>query len=97
MVVSLSAETLGLEGISLFVSSDAPVVVGRSVVYASGDIADSLGLPVVGTESVLVDLARPEELVPEVPDAADVPFDAPLVDPGAPDGPVDPTTTAEEG
>ena len=95
--VPLSAETLGLEGISLLVTSDAPVVVGRSVVFASGDLADSVGLPVVGTESVLGDLARPEAFIPDAADTENLPFDAPLVDPGAPAEPVEPTTTAGEG
>ena len=97
LVVSLSAEALGLEGISLLVSSDVPVVVGRSVVFASGDIADSLGLPVVGTESLFGNLARPEALVPEVAETEELPFDAPLVDPGAPSASPEPTTTTPEG
>ncbi len=98
VVVSLSSEALGLEAISVLVSADAPVVVGRTVVFESGDIADSPGIAVVGTESLLVDLARPEAFIPDATDTEDVPFDAPLVDPGAsPAESVDPATTVGEG
>ncbi|MCU0309430.1 MAG: DUF5719 family protein [Acidimicrobiales bacterium] len=80
VVVPLGPEAVDLEGLSLMVEADGPVVVSRWFVL-DGDLAESLGVPVVDTVSALLDLVRPEAFLPEAPVSEDVPVDAPLIDP----------------
>jgi hypothetical protein len=88
-------------GASLEVVSDIPVVVGQWLSFATPDLATPLGIPVIGTQSLPLDLVGPGVLgddtpVAPPPDGTD-PSASESTTTAAPGGAADSSTTTAAG